>query len=122
MAKDNVKFSISGFSALGLVEMTRKRTRESLEHILCGECPVCSGRGNLKTVETICFAILREIVRVNRAHDADKFIVYASTLVSEALINDEYHNLAELEVFIGKHIKVQTEPMYNQEQFDVVMV
>jgi ribonuclease G len=122
MAKDNVKHSISSFSKLGLVEMTRKRTRESLEHILCGECSVCSGRGHLKTVETVCFEILREIVRVNRAYDSDKFIVYASSAVSESLINDEYHHLAELEVFIGKQIKVQTETMYNQEQFDVVMM
>jgi ribonuclease G len=73
-------------------------------------------------VESVCFDILREIVRVNRAHDAEKFIVYASTQVSEALVNDEYHHLAEVEVFIGKLIKVQTEPMYNQEQFDVVMM
>lgn len=122
MAKDKVKYSIHGFSSLGLVEMTRKRTRESLEHILCGECPSCGGRGQLKTVETVCFEVLREIVRVNRAYDADKFIVYASTAVSESLINDEYHHMAELEVFIGKHIKVQTESMYNQEQFDVVMM
>ncbi len=122
LAKDNVKFNIHGFSPLGLVEMTRKRTRESLEHVLCGECLTCSGRGNLKTVETVCFEILREIVRVNRAHDADKFIVYAASLVSESLVNDEFHNLAELEVFIGKQIKIQTEPMYNQEQFDVVMM
>ena len=122
MSKDNVKYSIHGFSALGLVEMTRKRTRESLEHVLCSECPMCTGRGYLKTVDTICFEILREIVRVNRAYDADKFIVYASTAVSEFLVNDEYHSLAEVEVFIGKSIKVQTEPMYNQEQFDVVMM
>jgi ribonuclease G len=122
MAKDNVKHSISDFSKLGLVEMTRKRTRESLEHILCGECSVCSGRGHLKTVETVCFEILREIVRVNRAYDSDKFIVYASSTVSESLINDEYHHLAELEVFIGKQIKVQIESMYNQEQFDVIMM
>ncbi|WP_068544946.1 ribonuclease G [Thalassotalea crassostreae] len=122
MAKDNVKYSISNFSALGLVEMTRKRTRESLEHILCDECPICDGRGNLKTVETVCFEILREIVRVNRAYDADKFIVYASTQVSDTLNNDEMHHLAELEVFIGKQIKVQTDSVYNQEQFDVVMM
>lgn len=122
MAKDNVKFSVHGFSALGLVEMTRKRTRESLEHVLCGECPLCSGRGSLKTIETVCFEILREIVRVNRAYEADNFIVYASSEVSEFLINDEYHSLAEVEVFIGKSIKVQTEPMYNQEKFDVVMM
>ena len=122
MSKDKVKFSISGFSSLGLVEMTRKRTRESLEHILCDECVVCKGRGHLKTVETVCFEILREIVRVNRAYDSDKFIVYCSPAVSESLINDEYHNLAELEVFIGKHIKIETESLYNQEQFDVVMM
>ena len=122
MSKDNVKFSVHGFSSLGLVEMTRKRTRESLEHVLCGECPVCTGRGNLKTVETVCFEILREIVRVNRAHDADKFIVYASSLVSDFLVNDEFHSLAEVEVFIGKSIKVKVETMYSQEQFDVVMM
>jgi ribonuclease G len=122
MSKDKVKYSIQGFSSLGLVEMTRKRTRESLEHVLCDECPVCTGRGNLKTVETVCFEILREIVRVNRAHDADKFIVYASSAVSDFLVNDECHNLAEVEVFIGKLIKVKPEPMYNQEQFDVVMM
>ncbi len=122
MSKDKVKYSLHGFSALGLVEMTRQRTRESLEHVLCGECPLCTGRGHLKTVETVCFEILREIVRVNRAHDADKFTVYASSAVSESLVNDEYHILAEVEVFIGKLIKVQAEPMYNQEQFDVVMM
>ncbi|TYK67158.1 ribonuclease G [Colwellia echini] len=122
MSKDKVKYSLHGFSALGLVEMTRQRTRESLEHILCGECPLCSGRGHLKTAETVCFEILREIVRVNRAHDADKFIVYASTAVCDFLQEDECHNLAEVEVFIGKLIKVKAEPMYNQEQFDVVMM
>lgn len=122
LAKDRAKANINGLSALGLVEMTRKRTRESLEHILCGVCPACSGRGSLKTVETVCYEILREIVRVNRAYDTDKFMVYASPAVSEALINDEYHNLAELELFIGKQVSIQTESLYSQEQFDVVMM
>ena len=122
LSKDKVKFSVHDFSPLGLVQMTRKRTRESLEHILCGECSSCQGRGQLKTVETVCYEILREIVRVNRAYDSDKFIVYASPAVSEALIDDEYHHLAETEVFIGKQVKIQTESLYNQEQFDVVMM
>ncbi|GLX84229.1 ribonuclease G [Thalassotalea loyana] len=122
LSKDKVKFSVHDFSPLGLVQMTRKRTRESLEHILCGECPSCQGRGQIKTVETVCYEILREIVRVNRAYDSDKFIVYASPAVSEALIDDEYHHLAETEVFIGKQVKIQTESLYNQEQFDVVMM
>ena len=102
--------------------MTRKRTRESLEHVLCDVCPACSGRGSQKTVETVCYEILREIVRVNRAYDADKFVVYASPAVCEALLNDEYHNLAELELFIGKQVNIQTESLYSQEQFDVVMM
>jgi len=102
--------------------MTRKRTRESLEHILCSECPVCKGRGTLKTVETVCFEILREIVRVNRAYAADKFAVYVSPVVKDALTTDEFHSLAELQVFIGKQITIYGEPMYTQEQFDVVMM
>ncbi|MCH8539016.1 MAG: ribonuclease E/G, partial [Alkalimonas sp.] len=122
LSRDRAKTNIHGFSALGLVEMTRKRTRESLEHILCSDCPVCQGRGSLKTVETVCFEVLREIVRVNRAYDADEFVVYASPEVKDALTNDEFHNLAEVQVFIGKQISVQTEPLYNQEQFDVVMI
>ena len=120
--KDRAKTNIHGFTALGLVEMTRKRTRESLEHILCGECPVCKGRGTVKTIETICFEIMREIVRVNRAYEADKFVVYASPAVSDALLGEESAMLAELELFVSKQIKVQTEVMYNQDKFDVVMM
>ncbi len=120
--KDRAKINIHGFTALGLIEMTRKRTRESIEHILCGECPVCKGRGTVKTIETICFEIMREIVRVNRAYDADKFVVYASPKVAEALMGEESHMLAELEVFVTKQIKVQTETLYNQDKYDVVMM
>src|SRR5690606_19330971 len=76
LAKDRAKTSNNGFTSLGLVELTRKRTRESLEHVLCSECPVCQGRGSMKTVETVCYEVMREIVRVNRAYAADKFVVY----------------------------------------------
>ncbi|MGF1740656.1 ribonuclease G [Vibrio profundum] len=122
LSKDRVKTNINGFTQLGLVEMTRKRTRESIEHVLCSSCPTCEGRGSVRTVETVCFEILREITRVNRAYDADKFVVYAAPAVEEALSGDESHALAELEVFIGKQVKVQAEPLYIQEQFDVVMM
>ena len=73
-------------------------------------------------MESVCYEILREILRVNRAYDADQFVVYASLQVAEALHVEESHSLAELEVFIGKQVKVQAEPMYSQEQFDVVMM
>lgn len=122
LAKDRAKTNVNGFSQLGLVEMTRKRTRESLEHVLCGECPECRGRGRVKTVESVSYEILREITRVNKAYDADKFVVYASAAVANALKEDESHALAELEVFIGKQVRVSSEPLYSQEQFDVVMM
>lgn len=121
-SKDRAKINIHGFTALGLIEMTRKRTRESLEHILCGECPVCKGRGSVKTIETICFEIMREVVRVNRAYAAELFVIYASPKVADALLGEESHVLAELELFVSKQIKVQTEPLYNQDKYDVVMM
>ncbi|MBU3825656.1 MAG: ribonuclease G [Candidatus Oceanisphaera merdipullorum] len=122
LTKDRVKTNVNGFSQLGLVEMTRKRTRESLEHILCGVCPECNGRARVKTVDSVCYEILREITRVNKAYKADKFVVYAALAVALALEEDNAHMLAELEVFIGKEVKVNSEPLYNQEQFDVVMM
>ncbi len=122
LSKDRVKTGIHGFSALGLVEMTRKRTRESIEHVLCEDCPVCKGRGTMKTVETVCYEIMREIVRVHHAYDSDRFLVYVSPAVGEALKSDESHALAEVKIFVGKQVKVHVEPLYTQEQFDVVMM
>ncbi|MGG2143236.1 ribonuclease G [Symbiopectobacterium sp. RP] len=122
LAKDRVKTSINGFSQLGLVEMTRKRTRESIEHVLCHQCPTCHGRGRVKSVETVCYEIMREIVRVHHAYDTDRFLMYVSPAVAEVLKSEESHALAEVEIFVGKQVKVQIEPLYSQEQFDVVMM
>lgn len=122
LMRDRAKTSISPFSHLGLVEMTRKRTRESLGHILCCDCPTCRGKGRIKSVETVCSEILREVIRIHKSYNVEQYVVYASSIVAETLKNDEQHNLAELEVFLGKQIKVQAEPLYNQEQFDVVMM
>lgn len=122
LAKDRVKTSINGFSQLGLVEMTRKRTRESIEHVLCHQCPTCHGRGRVKSVETVCYEIMREILQVHHAYDTDCFLVYASPVVAEVLKSEESHALAEVEIFVGKQVKVQIEPLYSQEQFDVVMM
>ncbi|MDR0218351.1 MAG: ribonuclease G [Enterobacteriaceae bacterium] len=122
LSKDRVKTTISGFSQLGLVEMTRKRTRESLEHILCDSCPACQGRGTVKSAETVCYEILREIVRVHRAVNAERFLIYASHSVTEALEGEHAHALAEVETFVGKPVKVQAESRRSQEQFDVIMM
>jgi len=122
LARDHAKTHISEVSTLGLVEMTRKRTRESLEHILCEPCPSCGGRGNIKTAETTCYDIFREILREARQFEVEQFLVLASTEVVEQLLDEESQNLAELEQFIGKPIRLQAESTYTQEQYDVVLI
>ncbi len=122
LAQDRVKTSISGLSQLGLVEMTRKRTRESLEHVLCGECPVCRGSGQVKTAETVCNELFRELIRVDQTYDVDEFVVYTAPVVEALLSGEEAHSLAELEAALGKRIRLKPEPLYSQDQFDVVMM
>ena len=120
--KDHAKCHISQVSALGLVEMTRKRTRESLEHILCEGCPTCQGRGSLRTAETVCYEIFREIIREARQYDAQTFLILASEAVVDRLLDEESTSIAELEDFIGKPIKLQVESLYTQEHYDVVLM
>lgn len=122
LERDRAKAQISEVSSLGLVEMTRKRTRESLEHVLCETCPTCSGRGSIKSAETVCYEIFREILRAARQFDAVRFLVLASPQVVDSLNEEESTGVAELEDFIGKPIKFQAEAQYTQEQYDVVLM
>jgi ribonuclease G len=102
--------------------MTRKRTRESLEHVLCESCPTCAGRGSIKTPETVCYEIFREILREARQFDAEQLLVLASQEVVDLLLEEESTSVAELEAFVGKPIRFQVESLYTQEQFDVVLM
>ncbi len=122
VAKDRARTWVSGFSVLGLVEMTRKRTRESLAHILCEPCPACQGRGELKTAQTMCYEILRELLRHARQFSAREFRVIASPKVIEMMMDEESQSLANLSDFIGKPVSLQAEPQYAQEAFDIVLM
>lgn len=122
LEKDHARTHVCEVSSLGLVEMTRKRTRESLEHILCEICPTCSGRGSVKTAETVCYEIFREILREARQFDARQLLVLAAQDVIDLLIDEESNSLAELEDFIDVPIKLQVEALYTQEQYDVVIM
>ncbi len=120
--KDHAKTQISEVSSLGLVQMTRKRSRESLEHVLCEPCTTCNSRGSIKTAQTVCYEILRELHRSAKAYEAKQYLVLASQEVVDRMLDEETNHLAELETLINKPVRFQAEPLYTQEQFDVVLI
>lgn len=122
LSRDRVRMTVNGFTQLGLVEMTRKRTRESLAHVLCEPCAVCQGRGELKTAQTVCYQILRDIMRESRQFNAREFRILASQGVIDRFLDDESQHLAMLEEFIRKPISLQVESQYSQEQYDVILM
>jgi ribonuclease G len=122
LKEDYVKTNISSVSPLGLVEMTRKRTRESLEHLLCHSCPTCEGRGFVKTAETVCYEVFREVMRQARQFECQQLMVLAHQDVIERLLDEESSALGELELAIGKPIRLQTEGLYTVDQYDVVLM
>jgi len=121
LERDHSKVAVSEITSLGLVQLTRKRTRESLEHLLCEPCPTCGARGSVKTTETICFEIFREISREVRQFEAQNLLVLASRNVVDHLMDEESSTVAELESLIGIPIRFQVETAYTQEQYDVVL-
>ncbi len=122
MNKDHAKYTISNVSELGLVEMTRKRTRESLERVMCEPCATCNGSGTVRTPETTCYEIFREIMRDARQYEAKELLVLASNEVVEMLLDEESTTLADLESFVGTRIKFRAENQYSQEQYDVILL
>ena len=122
LSDDHVKTNISSVSPLGLVEMTRKRTRDSLEHLLCQPCPICEGRGFVKTAETVCYEVFREILRQARQFECQQLMVLAHQDVIERLLDEESSALGELELTTGKPIRLQTEALYAVDQYDVVLM
>jgi ribonuclease G len=121
LARDKIRTSANPFSSLGLVEMTRKRTRESLAHLLCEPCDVCQGKGQVKTAQSICYEILREVLREHRQFNPKEFRIIASADVIDRFLEEESTHLAQLIEFIGKPIRLQAESSFNQEQYDIVL-
>jgi ribonuclease G len=122
LSRDRTRVTVNGFSQLGLVEMTRKRTRESLAHVLCEPCPVCQGKGQVKTARTVCYDVLREILRESRQFNPREFRVVASQEVIDLFLEEESQHLAMLIDFIGKPVSLQVESNLSQEQYDIVLM
>jgi ribonuclease G len=120
LERDRAKTKVLGVSELGLVEMTRKRTRESLERVMCEACVVCHGKGNIKSAETVCYEIFREILREAKTYDAAELMVLASQSVIDRLLDEDSAAVADLEALSGKVIRFQVESVYAQDQYDVV--
>jgi ribonuclease G len=122
LAGDRAQTHIVSLSPLGLVEMTRKRTRESLEHLLCEPCRSCEGRGFIRTPETVCHEIFREIVRQSRQFASRELLILAHQDVVDRLLDEESATLGELEAQVGRPIRLQVEALYGIDQYDVVLV
>ena len=122
LTRDHTRMTINGFTSLGLVEMTRKRTRESLTRVLCEPCPTCQGRGQIKTAQTVCYEILRSILREARQFSPREFRIMASQTVIDLYLDEESQSLAQLSDFIGKPISLQVESLFTQEQYDIILL
>jgi ribonuclease G len=122
LARDHTRITVNGFTQLGLVEMTRKRTRESLAHVLCEPCPTCSGRGQVKTAQTIAYEILRELLREARQFNAREYRLLAAPAVIDLFLDEESQALLMLSDFIGRPVSLHAESGYTQEQFDIVLL
>lgn len=122
LSQDRAKVTVNGFSPLGLIELTRKRTRESLAHLLCERCPTCEGRGEIKTARTVCYEILREIDREAKQFNPKEFRILASQSVIDLFLEEESQHLAQLGDAIRKPISLRVETLYSQPQYDIILM
>jgi len=122
LSRDRAKTAVVSVSELGLVEMTRKRTSESLGQLLCEACPVCDGKGSLKSAETVCYEILRELLREARTFECEGFLVLAAPVVIDRLLDEASAYVADLEGFVGRTIQFRVESMYSRDQYDIIPI
>jgi ribonuclease G len=120
LASDHAQTGVAPISPFGLVEMTRKRTRESLERQLCEPCQACEGRGRVRSVETVCQDILRELLRQARQAGGRELLVLAHRDVVERLLDEGSDALAALEAAAGRPVRLQAETLYAVDRYDVV--
>ncbi len=119
LKNDRAKTTITKISDLGLIEMTRKRARESLSRLLCDTCPYCEGRGYVKSPLTMVYEIFRQIRREAAYFGDKKVVLNVHPKVFALLLNGERKELEILEAKIGKKIEIQAKEHYHGEQFDL---
>jgi ribonuclease G len=118
--EDKAKVNILKISELGLIEMTRKRTRENLVQQLCESCPTCEGRGAIPSAQTVAYRVLREIPKSARYLRGQAVLVSAPPSVVDVLQRDESDTIEKLKQQIGRTIEVRSNPYFVGEQFEIV--
>ena len=121
MKKDRAKNTILHISELGLIQMTRKRVRESLGRTLCEACPYCEGKGFVKSPTTLCYEIFRKISKIAQ-HGGEKIIVTAHPVVAELLSDEERSGLEEIEGKYGVKVIVKEDSKLHQENYEVIQL
>jgi ribonuclease G len=120
--KDKAQTKILKISELGLVEMTRKRTRESLQQVLGAPCPHCEGLGYSKSPETVAYEVLRRLQREAAVHaSATRLLVKTSQSVAGFLYDSESRMLDQLERTLGKKIIVKAQESFRPSQYEIVV-
>lgn len=115
------RYTIESLSAIGLLQMTRKRTRESLGHILCETCPACEGRGYIKTIETVAYEVMREVLREAAQFKPASMMIICSHEINDYLSDDEPDVLADLEETLGIPLTLKTDYYYGRDQYDIAL-
>lgn len=115
------RYSIESLSSIGLLQMTRKRTRESLGHILCETCPACGGRGYVKTIETVAYEVTREVMREAAQFKPQQMLVICAHEINDYLSEEAPDILADLEETLGIPVKLKTDYYYSREQYDIAL-
>ncbi|HXH72346.1 MAG TPA: ribonuclease G [Mariprofundaceae bacterium] len=122
LKRDKAKTHIAQLSSLGLVEMTRKRTRDSLGRTLLQECPCCHGTGSAKSPTTVCYQLFREVVAGARAYPCEKLLVAAHPQIIDLLLGEESDNVARLEEFLRKEITLKSDEAFDPGHYEVVLL
>ncbi len=119
LKKDRSKTNVLPISGLGLVEMTRKRTRDTLTRVMCEPCSYCEGTGRVKTVETVCYEILREVHKVVKKTKSDKISIFTHPTVSAELSGDAFDMIESIEEMHKKNLVVRADNSYHVEQYEI---
>lgn len=119
LKKDRAKTNVLPISGLGLVEMTRKRTRDTLTRVMCEPCPYCEGTGRVKSVTTVCYEVLREINKAMKKSKGNRISVFAHPEVSAQLTSEDFEVIESLEEAHGKQLQIRADNSYHIEQYEI---